>query len=119
MNFDLSVLMQNKELWMPLLALGIGWVLPQPAVVGRLWGFVMGGSKAVDRLQEVVNTVDAVLKARGIIDKDAADAVVADIDAKVSPYTDKASETVGGFKLAGSGMARHHIKGTKSAVTLG
>jgi hypothetical protein len=45
----------------------IGWAFPQPAVFERLWSLVMSGRSALDRVEEIIDTVDAVLKANGVI----------------------------------------------------
>jgi ATP/maltotriose-dependent transcriptional regulator MalT len=54
----------------PLLTMVLGWLLPQPAFIQKVWTGVMGVRHSLDKVEEIIDTVDAVLKSNGIISKD-------------------------------------------------
>jgi hypothetical protein len=58
--------------WFPVLvSFLVGSFSSQLPLVQRLWGYVMGVRQQLDNVEQVIDTVDAVLKANGVIPADA------------------------------------------------
>lgn len=55
----------------PLLTFIFGSLAGQMPMVQRLWGVVMGVREKLDQVEELIDTIDAVLKANGVIPADA------------------------------------------------
>ncbi len=51
----------------PALTFIIGLAFPQPQVFANLWAFVMGARKKADEIEALIDAMDAVLKANGVI----------------------------------------------------
>jgi hypothetical protein len=76
----------NSTYFYPLLTFVLGWLgLGQPTWAAALWAYVMGAKTA---LSEVIDAIDAILKANGVIPADAPKLTVKEVSSVLNGSVD-------------------------------
>src|SRR5688572_20406718 len=99
----LSIL--NSAWFTPLLVWVLGMATGQLPLVQRIWGYVMGARKSMDKVEELIDLIDATLKANNIIPPDAPKMEVAQVKAMLAGKV-SAEDLAKGHALKMAGVKR-------------